>query len=60
LKWNGPFQPLSVEELRRRGHDVVVKDDIQTYGRGQIIWRDDQGTLMGGTEPRADGCVAAW
>ena len=49
-----------VEELRRRGHDVVVKDDIQTYGRGQIIWRDEKGTLMGGTEPRADGTVAAW
>ena len=54
------FPNAVVEELRRRGHDVVVKDDIQTYGRGQIIWRDDQGTLMGGTEPRADGCVAAW
>lgn len=23
--------------LRLRGHDVVVKGDIQTYGRGQII-----------------------
>jgi gamma-glutamyltranspeptidase/glutathione hydrolase len=54
------FPTAVVEELRRRGHDVVVKDDIQTYGRGQIIWCDDQGTLMGGTEPRADGCVAAW
>ncbi len=54
------FPPAVVEELRRRGHDIVVKDDIQTYGRGQIIWRDEQGTLIGGTEPRADGCVAAW
>lgn len=54
------FPQAVVEALRRRGHDVVVKDDIQTYGRGQIIWRDEQGTLIGGTEPRADGCVAAW
>lgn len=54
------FPTAVVEELRRRGHDVVVKDDIQTYGRGQIIWRDEQGTLIGGTEPRADGGVAAW
>lgn len=54
------FSTAVVEELRRRGHDVVVKDDIQTYGRGQIIWRDEQGTLIGGTEPRADGGVAAW
>lgn len=54
------FPTAVVEELRRRGHDVVVKDDIQIYGRGQIIWRDEQGTLIGGTEPRADGGVAAW
>lgn len=54
------FPTAVVEELLRRGHDVVVKDDIQTYGRGQIIWRDEQGTLIGGTEPRADGGVAAW
>lgn len=54
------FPTAVVEELRRRGHDVVVKDDIQTYGRGQIIWRDEQGTLIGGTEPRADGGVAVW
>ena len=60
LEMERAFPTAVVEELRRRGHDVVVKDDIQTYGRGQIIWRDDQGTLMGGTEPRADGCVAAW
>ena len=46
--------------LRLRGHDVVVKGDIQTYGRGQIIWRSEAGILMGGTEPRADGTVAAW
>ena len=46
--------------LRLRGHDVVVKGDIQTYGRGQIIWRSEAGVLMGGTEPRADGAVAAW
>lgn len=52
--------PHIIEALRQRGHEVIVKDDIQTYGRGQIIWRDEQGTLIGGTEPRADGGVAAW
>lgn len=46
-------------ELRRRGHEVSVGDPIN-FGRGQIIWRDEQGVLCGGTEPRADGCVAAW
>lgn len=46
-------------ELRRRGHDISTGDPID-FGRGQIIWRDENGTLCGGSEPRADGCVAAW
>ena len=46
-------------ELRRRGHEVSVGDPV-SFGRGQIIWRDEAGVLCGGTEPRADGCVAAW
>lgn len=49
-----------VEGLRAKGHDVVVNPNIISYGRGQIIWRNDEGVLMGATEPRADGVVAAW
>ena len=31
------------------------------FGRGQIIRRDPKtGVYVGGTEPRADGAVAAW
>lgn len=46
-------------ELSRRGHDISTGDPLN-FGRGQIIWRDENGTLCGATEPRADGCVAAW
>lgn len=49
-----------VEGLRAKGHDVVVNPNSIAYGRGQIIWRSDEGVLMGATEPRADGVVAAW
>lgn len=48
------------EELVRRGHEISVLPESITFGRGQVIWRDEQGTLCGGTEPRADGTVAAW
>ena len=34
--------------------------DYTSFGRGEIIWRDDNGVLAGATEPRADGTVAAW
>lgn len=49
-----------VEGLRKMGHEVVVTKDFSGFGRGQIIWRQDKGVLVGATEPRADGTVAAW
>ena len=37
-------------------------DPGETYqfGRGQIIWRLDDGMYVAGSDPRADGLVAAW
>ena len=46
--------------LSAMGHEVEVIDDRIDMGRGQIIWRTDNGLLIGGTEPRCDGTVAAW
>ncbi len=48
------------EGLRRRGHNVVVKEDFTEFGRGQIILRTEDDTLVGATEPRADGFIAVW
>jgi gamma-glutamyltranspeptidase/glutathione hydrolase len=42
------------------GHDVAWSNNRIGFGRGEIIWRNDDGVLCGGTEPRTDGCVAAW
>lgn len=50
-----------VEELLRMGHDIkYAAPDDRDFGRGQIIWRNKEGVLAGGSEPRADGQVAAW
>ena len=46
--------------LAARGHEVEVAEHELAMGRGQIIWRTDNGLLVGGTEPRCDGTVAAW
>ncbi|MCF6093767.1 gamma-glutamyltransferase family protein [Microaerobacter geothermalis] len=55
------FPPHIVEALGRRGHQIQVAADSGSFGRGQIIWRDQKsGVLAGATEPRADGTVAAW
>ncbi|MGL4392171.1 MAG: gamma-glutamyltransferase [Fusobacteriaceae bacterium] len=46
--------------LSSRGHDIKVIPDSLMFGRGQIIWRLDNGVLCGGTEPRTDGAIALW
>ena len=48
------------EELLRRGHEITVLPEYTSMGRGQIILRDENGTLVGASEPRKDGFVAAW
>ncbi|MEN6439165.1 MAG: gamma-glutamyltransferase family protein [Syntrophobacter sp.] len=69
FRWTGgtsvdlePHFPTHVAEaLKRMGHDVrygAVGD--RGFGRGQIIWRNRQGVLAGGSEPRTDGQAAAW
>jgi gamma-glutamyltranspeptidase/glutathione hydrolase len=47
-------------QLSRMGHKIVPQLDTSSMGRGQIIWKDENGTLCGGTEPRTDGTIAAW
>lgn len=52
--------PHVVEALARMGHDIRWAVGSGGFGRGQIIWRREDGILVGGTEPRTDGHVAAW
>ncbi|MCZ8517460.1 gamma-glutamyltransferase family protein [Paenibacillus filicis] len=55
------FPDYLAQALARKGHIVQRALDSGMFGRGQIIWRDSEsGVLAGGTEPRADGEVAAW
>jgi gamma-glutamyltranspeptidase/glutathione hydrolase len=57
-----PHFPLAaVQALARRGHDIRISLEASSFGRGQIIWKDEKtGVLCGGTDSRADGTVAAW
>ena len=48
------------QSLAAMGHEVEVLNSNLTMGRGQIIWRTENGMLVGGTEPRCDGTIAAW
>jgi gamma-glutamyltranspeptidase/glutathione hydrolase len=53
------FPPATVDELRRRGHDVVAVDDYNQFGSCQAIWRLPDGYL-GASDPRRDGQVAGF
>jgi gamma-glutamyltranspeptidase / glutathione hydrolase len=46
--------------LAEKGHEVVWTVGSGGFGRGEVILRDEKGVLAGGTEPRTDGCIAAW
>ncbi|MBQ9196907.1 MAG: gamma-glutamyltransferase family protein [Clostridia bacterium] len=54
------FDPELARALRRRGHDVRLELDTPSFGRGQMIVRLDNGTLVGGTESRTDSNIACW
>ena len=47
-------------KLADMGHEVTIVNSNLGMGRGEIIWRLEDGTLVGGTEPRADGTIGAW
>jgi len=57
--WLEPaFSGAVAEGLRAKGHNVEIRDDSPAFGGYQGIWIDaESGTLLGGSEPRKDGCV---
>jgi gamma-glutamyltranspeptidase/glutathione hydrolase len=52
------FNPEIARALVKRGHDVRVSLQTPSFGRGQIILRQDNGVLVGATEGRAGGNIA--
>lgn len=55
----GGFPGATLDELRRRGHDLVILDDYIQFGSCQAIWRLDDGYLAV-SDPRRDGQAAGF
>ncbi|SET36087.1 gamma-glutamyltranspeptidase / glutathione hydrolase [Salinibacillus kushneri] len=55
------FPSHIAESLVRKGHEIQVQLEKGAFGRGQMIWKDNEtGTLYGGTESRTDGTIASY
>ena len=57
------WSAATLSELGRRGHRIAPVDGLGRvgFGGGQIIRSDpDSGILIGGSEPRKDGCALGW
>ncbi|MEE2854162.1 MAG: gamma-glutamyltransferase family protein [Actinomycetota bacterium] len=53
------FPDSTLNELRRRGHDLVAVDDYNQFGSCQAIWRLEGG-YFAASDPRRDGQAAAF
>lgn len=60
IKLEQKFPEHLAQGLASIGHNIEFSLDFSVFGRGQIIWRAENGVLAGGSESRADGIVAAW
>ena len=54
------FPNETAKQLVKKGHMVQVALNNVSFGRGQIIVKLENGTLVGGTEGRTDSNIACW
>ena len=54
------FNNAIAQDLVRRGHEIQIATDGVSFGRGQMIVRLANGTLVGGTESRTDSNIACF
>ncbi|HLR92826.1 MAG TPA: gamma-glutamyltransferase, partial [Atopostipes sp.] len=55
------FPKHIAEGLERKGHQIKYDMGAATFGRGQIIWYDnDNKTYFGGTDGRTDSIIASY
>ncbi len=55
------FSKNTVSALLKRGHNIMVSQNIGSFGRGQIILKDSKNNvLIGATDMRTDSSIASW
>lgn len=60
LKLESRFNPVLIDDLRQRGHDLVMLEDFdETVGHAGAIVRHPDGLVEGASDPRSDGAAVA-
>ena len=56
------FNPDVIASLKLKGHSIAINNEFNRglFGGGQIIVRDSEGMLIGGTDPRKDGLSVSY
>ena len=54
------FDSEIARKLKRMGHNIRIDMNTPSFGRGQMIVRLENGTLVGGTESRTDSNIACY
>jgi gamma-glutamyltranspeptidase len=61
LTLEGRYPESRARDLAERGHDVRVGEAWNDlFGHAQAIWLGEDGQLVGGSDPRADGAALGW
>ncbi len=59
LQMEKGFSKQIIEQLKNRGHQITIPEDITGFGRGQIIIKQDD-KYIAGSDPRADGLALGY
>ena len=54
------FSTEIAKQLKDKGHNIRADLNTPSFGRGQMIVRLENGTLVGGTESRTDSNIACY
>ena len=54
------FDPDVIQDLKQRGHLVKIQEEYSHFGRGQILFRLENGVYMGACESRTDSNISCY
>jgi len=54
------FDENIISELKNRGHEIEIEEELAMFGRGQIIVRLENGVYIAGCESRTDSNIACY